>query len=115
MTGAPIASRQVQAPFDATVYNCRDTVNTLGITGTPVIDPKTDTAYFFVKTYKPNYRVPGNTGLLNGVYYFYAVNVVTLKDVPGFPILIDNTVAFNDPLRYFHGGLTIQRPVSLLS
>lgn len=112
VTGAAIASRQVQAAFNASEVSCRDTANFLGVTGTPVIDPETDTAYFFVKTYIPNYRVAGNTGLLNGVYYFYAVNVITLEDVPGFPVLIDGTVAQNDPLRYFHGGLTIQRTVS---
>lgn len=111
VTGTLIASRQIQPAFNASEVNCGDTVNFLGVTGTPIIAPQTDTVYFFAKTYKPNYRVPGNTGLLNGVYYFYAINVITLNDVPGFPILIDGSVAQNDPLRYFHGGLTIQRTV----
>jgi hypothetical protein len=113
VTGVLTASRQVQPAFIASEANCTDTLNFVGVTGTPVIDPNTDTAYFFVKTYIPNYRVPGSTGLLNGVYYFYAINVITLEDVPGFPVLIDGTVAQNDPLRYFIGGVTIQRTVSL--
>jgi iron transport multicopper oxidase len=55
----------------------------------------------------------GNTGLVNGVYYFYAINAITLNDVPDFPVFIDGSVAQNYPLRYFHGGLTIQRTASL--
>jgi iron transport multicopper oxidase len=111
VTGAAIASRQVQTPFLSSDIGCTDSPNFIGITGTPVIDPNTEIAYFFAATYMPNYRVAGDTGLLNGVMYFYAVNVVTLQDVPGFPILIDGTVMQNDPLRYFLGGIQNQRAV----
>ncbi|KAH0545374.1 hypothetical protein FGG08_000515 [Glutinoglossum americanum] len=108
VTGAIINSRQVQTPFLQADIGCNDIPNTIGITGTPVID--SDIAYFFVKTYIPNYRQSGATGYINGVYYFYAVNVNTLQDVPGFPILVDGTVAQNDPLKYFVGGVILQRP-----
>jgi hypothetical protein len=107
-----VHTNHYHVPVISTLQRLRDPAHYLGVTGTPVIDPVTDTAYFFVKTHIQNYRAPGNAGILNGVYYFYAVNVITLKDVPGFPILVDGTVAQNDPLRYFHGGLTIQRTVS---
>jgi hypothetical protein len=112
VTGAAIASRQVQTPFLSSDIGCTDSPDFIGITGTPVIDPNTETVYFFTKTYIPNFRVAGDTGLLNGVMYFYAINVVTLQDVPSFPILIDNTVMQNDPLRYFLGGIQNQRTVS---
>jgi hypothetical protein len=114
VTGAIINSRQVSTPFLQSDIGCTDIPNTIGITGTPVIDPGTDTVYFFAKTYIPNYRQPGNTGYYNGVYYFYAVNINTLQDVSGFPILIDGTIAQNDPLKYFVGGVTLQRPVYLV-
>jgi hypothetical protein len=86
-----------------------DIPNTIGITGTPTIDPTTDIVYFFSKTYIPNYRVAGNTGTSNGVYYFHAVNINTLADVFP-PILIDGSVADNDPQKYFVGGVILQRP-----
>jgi hypothetical protein len=113
-TGALIASRQVQTPFLSSDVGCSDSPNFIGITGTPVIDPNTETVYFFAKSYIPNYRAAGSTGLLNGVMYFYAVNIVTLKDVPGFPVLIDGTAMQNDPQRYFFGGIQNQRAVGPL-
>jgi iron transport multicopper oxidase len=92
-----------------TFLGCTDIPNYIGIIGTPVIDPSTDIAYFFAKTYIPNYRVPGDTGVSNGVYYFYAVDVNTLEDVYP-PILIDGTFADNAPEKYFVGGVVLQRP-----
>lgn len=75
-----------------------------------MIDPATDIAYFFAKTYIPNYRTAGNTGTFNGVYYFHGVNVKTLADVDGFPILVDGSQSDNDPAKYFVGGIILQRP-----
>jgi WSC domain len=89
---------------------CTDIPGTIGIIGTPIIDPTTDIAYFFAKTYIPNFRQAGNTGVSNGVYYFYAVNVNDLSDISGFPILVDGTVAQNNPNSYFIGGVQLQRP-----
>ncbi|KAF2841931.1 hypothetical protein M501DRAFT_998134 [Patellaria atrata CBS 101060] len=78
--------------------------------GTPVIDPETDIAYFYAKSYIPNYRIEGETGILNGVYYFYAVHLDTLDDVEGFPILVDGVPADNDKRKYFIGGTILNRP-----
>lgn len=113
VTGNPINSRQVQAatgPFLQSDIGCTDIPNTIGIIGTPVIDPSTEIAYFYAKTYIPNYRTPGNNGVINGVYYFYAVYVNDLSDVPGFPILVEGSVADNDPRKVFIGGTILQRP-----
>lgn len=41
---------------------------------------------------------------------FFAVDIVTLADRPGFPVLIDGNYADNDPTRYFIGGTVLQRP-----
>ncbi|GAB7357018.1 hypothetical protein MBLNU459_g7845t2 [Dothideomycetes sp. NU459] len=109
-TGVLINSRQVQTPFLQSDIGCTDIPNYIGIIGTPVIDPNTEIAYFYAKTYIPNFRIAGDTGVFNGVYYFYAVNVNTLEDVPGFPILVDGSVADNDARKYFVGGTILQRP-----
>ncbi|TEY50792.1 hypothetical protein BOTCAL_0272g00040 [Botryotinia calthae] len=100
-TGVLINSIQVHTPF---------LQSDIGCTGTPTIDPATDIVYFFSKTYIPNYRVPGNTGTANGVYYFHAVNINTLLDVDSYPILIDGAIADNAPQKYFIGGVILQRP-----
>lgn len=87
----------------------QDIPNTIGITGTPTIDPATDIVYFFSKTYIPNYRVSGATGVSNGVYYFHGVNINTLADI-FTPILVDGSNADNAPAKYFVGGVILQRP-----
>ncbi|KAK4984994.1 hypothetical protein LTR50_006268 [Elasticomyces elasticus] len=109
-TGQLLNSRQVQKPFLQSDIGCTDIPNTIGITGTPVIDPATEIAYFYAKTYIPNYRSVGNTGVYNGAYYFYAVDINTLQDVNGFPILVDGVPADNDPRKYFIGATVLQRP-----
>ncbi|KAI4184624.1 MAG: hypothetical protein L6R41_004620, partial [Letrouitia leprolyta] len=108
-TGAPINTRQVHTPFLQAEIGCTDIPDTIGIIGTPVIDPATDIAYFFAKTYIPNFRMAGNTGVFNGVYYFHGVNVNTLADVFP-PILIDGSPSDNAPAKYFVGGVILQRP-----
>lgn len=109
-TGAAINKRSVHDPFLQSDIGCTDIPNYIGIIGTPVIDPATDIAYFFSKTYIPNYSTVGNTGTFNGVYYFHGVNVNTLQDVDGFPILIDGSQSDNAPDKYFVGGVILQRP-----
>lgn len=46
---------------------------------------------------------------LLGIYQFYAVDINTLADKPGFPVLIDGHYADNDHARYFIGGTVLQR------
>ncbi|KAL8699219.1 MAG: hypothetical protein Q9201_006129 [Fulgogasparrea decipioides] len=108
-TGTALKARQVHTPFLQAEIGCTDIPNTIGIIGTPTIDPATDTAYFFAKTYIPNFRTAGNTGVFNGVYYFHGVNVNTLEDVFP-PILIDGSQSDNAPAKYFVGGVILQRP-----
>jgi len=77
--------------------------------GTPVIDPATDTMYFFSKSYKDG-SATGARGVYNGIYRLYGVNVNTFENVAGYPVLVDGVVADNDPGQYFVGGVTLQRP-----
>ncbi|KAL8946506.1 MAG: hypothetical protein Q9222_007107 [Ikaeria aurantiellina] len=107
VTGTMVNARQVQPPFLQSDIGCTDMPDTIGISGTPVIDPNTNTAYFFAKGYQ-NKAASG--GVAKGVYQFYAVNVLDLTDRPGFPVLIDGNNADNDPARYFIGGTVLQRP-----
>ncbi|KAL8771535.1 MAG: hypothetical protein Q9209_002977 [Squamulea sp. 1 TL-2023] len=108
-TGVPLNARQVHTPFLQAEIGCTDIPDTIGIIGTPVIDPATDIAYFFAKTYIPNFRIAGNTGVFNGVYYFHGVNVNTLEDFFP-PVLIDGSRSDNAPAKYFVGGVILQRP-----
>ncbi|KUJ23286.1 WSC-domain-containing protein [Mollisia scopiformis] len=107
VNGTLLNSRTVQPPFLQSDIGCTDIPDYIGITGTPIIDPNTNTAYFFSKGYKNG---ASNGGVANGIYRFYAVDIRTLADKPGFPILIDGHYADNDNTRYFIGGTVLQRP-----
>lgn len=50
--GTLINSRTLNPPFQSVDTNCGDIPNTVGITGTPIIDPATDIMYFFSKSYQ---------------------------------------------------------------
>jgi len=80
------------------------------LTGTPVIDPSSDTIYFFSKTY----RDTSSVGVANAVYKAYAVDTTTLADKFGYPLLVDGHTANNDTSKYFMGGTHMQRPSLLL-
>jgi iron transport multicopper oxidase len=91
---------------------CTDIPDFIGIVGTPIIDPSTSIVYFFSKGYKNGAYSGGvANGILAqsllkwklieaGIYSFYAVDINTLQDIPGFPILIDGHFADNDNARY---------------
>jgi hypothetical protein len=90
VNGSQIAFRDLNSegekPFSVSdLGSCNDISGTIGITGTPVIDPSTDTAYFWTKGYKS----AGVTGYQNGAYKFHAVDVVNLAERPGFPTNIE--------------------------
>jgi hypothetical protein len=95
----------------------------IGIDGTPVIDPTSDTVYFWAKRYaSPN---QAGAGWENGAYRFHAVDAATLQEKPGFPVNLqghpggeialdsltraDRCVADNGNTRYFTGGNHMQR------
>lgn len=89
VNGTLVASRDLsldgEAPFNvADLGSCNDISGTIGITGTPVIDPSTDTIYFWAKSY----LAPGLRGYQNGAFYFHAIDAATLKEKPGFPVNI---------------------------
>jgi hypothetical protein len=77
-----------EPPFQVSdLGSCNDISGTIGITGTPVIDPTTDTVYFWAKSYGS----PSQSGWQNGAYRFHAIDAFTLKERPGFPINLQGT------------------------
>src|SRR5258708_5372034 len=109
-TGAVKASRALGTPFRVTDIGCGDLIPSIGITGTPVIDDATNTAYFFSKTYlgNSNSTDPSNVG-----WFAHAVDVDTLVERPGFPVAITGA-ASNDTTVQFSPFSQHQRTALLL-
>jgi iron transport multicopper oxidase len=80
-TGATLADRVLETPWHAADLGCADLVPNVGITGTPVIDPATNTAYFTTKTY-----AAGTSGPAASFLHALDLSTSTLADNPGFPV-----------------------------
>ena len=104
-TGAIAWGRQVAPPWNPADIGCGDLTPWIGITGTPVIDEATDTAYFFSKTYASGTSGPA-------AWYAHAVDVLTGEERPNFPVAIQG-VAQNSP-QVFTPANELQRPGLLL-
>ncbi|KAF3924542.1 hypothetical protein ABW21_db0206237 [Orbilia brochopaga] len=108
---ATIAQRNLAASFtQADADNCPDLGGPAGIIGTPVIDPATEIMYLFSKSYADT--TGATQGTANGKYRFHAIDInsPTLADISGYPIMIDGSIADNDPGIHFFGGVQLQRP-----
>jgi hypothetical protein len=96
-------NRNLGPAFDAKDVACGDLTPTIGVTGTPVIDAATHSAYFFSKTYT------------NGAaaWYAHAVDIASGAERPNFPVAITGHAA-NDPTKQFLPKVEMQRPGLLL-
>ncbi|KAI8196433.1 WSC domain-containing protein [Colletotrichum sp. SAR 10_76] len=113
-TGAIVASRNLHIPFlTADLDGCVDINPHVGITATGVIDPSTDTLYLTSKTYADQSKPNVAQGRTAGRYYIHALDVNTLLERPNFPVNLEGTVARNNPIRSFNGGIHHQRPALL--
>lgn len=65
MTGAVLASRTLDPPFQSSDTQCGDIPNTVGIIGTPIIDTATEIMYFWAKSYISGRA--GAQGVANGM------------------------------------------------
>ncbi len=106
-SGATSWHRNVGVPFNAADVTCGDLAPTIGITGTPVVDPATNVAYFFAKTYASGTSGPA-------AYYVHAVSVATGAEQPGFPVLIAGSDNSPTNPRAFDAQKELQRPGLLL-
>ena len=101
VTGAITNHRALGPAFNAAgVLGCGDITPTVGVTGTPVIDASTSTAYFFSKSDA-------------GVWTLHAVDATNLAERAGFPVTVGGT-AQNEPAQTFNAQAELQRTGLLL-
>jgi len=113
-SGAIVLQRNLAIPFlVADLNGCVDINPLVGVTATGVIDPDTDTLYLTSKTYANQTGGNGAQGKPNGRYFVHAINVNDLTEQPNFPVDLEGTVASNNPIRRFNGGIHHQRPALL--
>ena len=105
-TGAQQWSRQLDTPWDSTGLECKDLNPSVGVTGTPVIDPASNTAYMFSKTY-----ASGSSG--PAVWKLHAVDVATGQERTGFPVTIAGHAQNNSAVS-FNAETQLERPGLLL-
>jgi Abnormal spindle-like microcephaly-assoc'd, ASPM-SPD-2-Hydin len=93
-------------PWKASDLNCADLAPDLGVTGTPVIDPSTGTAYMTHETYASGESGPAR-------WWMDAIDMSTGAEKPGFPVEISGE-AQNIPGVTFNATDELQRPGLLL-
>jgi iron transport multicopper oxidase len=104
-SGAVEWERNVGTPWNSGDIGCEDLFPHVGVTGTPVIDPTTNTAYFFSKTYASGASGPAKWNM-------HAVDLATGNERSGFPVTIAGE-AENLPVT-FDPTHQLQRPGLLL-
>jgi len=104
-TGQVRWSRQVDPPWNPADILCGDLAPWVGVTGTPVINTGTNTAYFFSKTYAGGTSGPA-------AWFAHAVDIITGRERLGFPVEI--TGAAQNGGQIFDATHQLQRPGLLL-
>lgn len=99
-------ARNVGTPWNPEDIGCTDLQPNVGITGTPVIDPNANVAYFVAKGY-----AAGSSG--PAVWKMHAVSLANGEEQPGFPVTISGE-AENLPGVSFEPTHQLQRPALLL-
>jgi MYXO-CTERM domain-containing protein len=105
-TGLVHWTRNLGGPWNPQDIGCSDLLPTVGVTGTPVIDSTTNTAYLLSKVY-----ATGTSGA--AMWLAHAVDLSTGAERPNFPVQVQGT-ASNDPTRTFDATHESQRPGLLL-
>jgi hypothetical protein len=105
-TGAIKWSRNLGVAWQSADVGCGDVSPNVGVTGTPVIDSATNTAYFFSKTYASGTSGPG-------AYFAHAVDIDTGAERAGWPVLIQGS-ATNQSSTTFNPTDALQRTGLLL-
>jgi hypothetical protein len=109
-TGATRWELNVGTPVNSSDadISCSDLEPHVGITGTPVIDTESNTAYF-VST---RYVSPGSSEA--SAWYMHAVKLSTGEEAPGFPVLIAGKAQNLPGNVQFQPPKELQRPALLL-
>jgi outer membrane protein assembly factor BamB len=105
-TGEVRWERNLGTPWNSADIGCGDLAPHVGVTGSPVIDPDTNTAYFFSKTYKTGVSGPAK-------WLMHAVDLATGGERAGFPVAIAGE-AENLPPLSFEPTHQLQRPALML-
>ncbi len=105
-TGSAKWEKSLGTPWNPSDISCADLTPTIGVTGTPVIDPATNVAYFTHKTYASGTSGPAR-------WFMDAIEVSTGAERPGFPVELSGS-AQNAPARSFSPTTELQRPGLLL-
>jgi PKD domain/PQQ-like domain len=107
-TGAIRWTKSLGTPFNPQDIGCGDLAPSVGVTGGPVVDATTNTAYMFSKSYN-------SSGA--GAWYAHALDVATGTERPNFPVLIqghasNNTaMSFSAPTAHQRTGLLLMNGV----
>jgi hypothetical protein len=111
-TGEIVLSRNLAIPFlSADLDGCQDISPHVGIIGTGVIDPSTDTLYLTTKTYADQTKINVAQGRPAGRIFIHALDANTLQEKPNFPIALEGITSRNaGARRTFNGGVMNQRP-----
>ncbi|MGN6256897.1 MAG: InlB B-repeat-containing protein [Solirubrobacterales bacterium] len=105
-TGEVRWERKLGVPWNSADIGCEDLAPHVGVTGTPVIDPNTNTAYLFAKSYV------GAEESGPAVWKMHAIDLATGEDRSGFPVTIEGP-AENLPVT-FNPTQQLERPALLL-
>lgn len=105
-SGAVLWRRNLGTAWDPTPIGCGDLVPSIGVTGTPVIDPNSGTAYLFASTEETD-------GSGSAAWFAHAVDITTGAERAGFPVKIQG-VAANEPGQVFDPTMELQRTGLLL-
>jgi hypothetical protein len=113
-TGARQWARSLGTPFQSSApypkgNGCGDLSPYVGVTGTPVVDPATNIAYFLDKQYT-------SATSATSIYVAHAIHVATGAEVAGWPITIQGYAdnAPHDNQHSFDAFQQLQRPGLLL-
>lgn len=113
-TGEILAERNLNIPFLATdLEGCAENHPIIGIVGTGVIDPDTESLYIIAKTYVDQDGGEDPQGGSAGRYYIHALDVNDLDERPNYPIDLEGIESRNDPSHKFRAGSQLQRPALL--
>ena len=106
ISGDILWSRNLGSAWDPAPLGCHDLAPTIGVTGTPVIDSNSGTAYLFSS-------LEDSDGSGAAVWLAHGIEISTGDERPGFPVKVEGA-ATNEPAQVFDPTMELQRTGLLL-